>query len=114
MNRLEMLEGDAWQQLVAAPAAVLVLAKTTCEACRAWSEELTRFLETDQRWAHVRFGKIYLDTGGLASFKRAAKDWLASVEDLPCNVLYVDGQKVKAWPGGGVERLVTRLEAIGS
>jgi hypothetical protein len=40
--------------------------------------------------------------------------WLAEVDELPFNQLYVDGQRSKAWPGGGVERLVTRLRSVAS
>jgi hypothetical protein len=111
MSRLETIDGTSWEALLASPVAVLVLAKTSCPACGAWSEELGTFLEDDARWSGVRFGKVYLDVGGLASFKRVSP-WLSEVEDLPYNVLYVKGEKVKAWPGGGIARLVARLEDL--
>jgi hypothetical protein len=139
---MEILKGEAWRALVGAPIAVLVLAKTTCPVCQAWLEELTAFLETDQHWQQVRFGKIFLDQGvvdgddddeddddtdtlwrslsaelgalpeSLASFERASRDWLAEVRDLPYNVIFVHGRKVKGWPGGGIDRLVTRLDGL--
>jgi hypothetical protein len=146
MKRLEPLEGEAWRELVAAPIAVIVLAKSTCPVCRAWSEELATFLERDQRWKGVRFGEIFiyesstpveeeeeeeeeedgtpgaifraLSTqrsamgGPRGSFAQANREWLDEVEDLPHNVLYVKGKRVKSWPGAGIERLVTRLEGI--
>jgi hypothetical protein len=143
VSRLEILEGEAWRELIAAPIAVLVLAKTTCPVCKAWLEELTAFLDADQRWQQVRFGKIFLDEGmvdgeadddeedddtdtlwrslsaelgalpeSLASFERASRDWIAEVKDFPYNVIFVHGRKVKGWPGGGIDRLVTRLEGL--
>jgi len=108
MSRLEIIDGSNWRELLAAPRAVLILAKTTCAACAAWSEELTAFLDADPRLADVRFGKMYLDRPGLIDFKRG-NPWLAEVEDLPFNLLYEHGERRKSWPGGGVERLVDRL-----
>ena len=108
-ERLEKLDGSNWEAFVAAPAALLMLGKSDCEACAAWTAELETFLETDERWRHVRFGKLLLDKPGLISFKRA-NPWIAELHDLPTNVLYVNGQEVKRFAGGGVERLVTRLE----
>jgi len=144
MSRLEQLEGEAWREFVSAPIAVLVLSDSTCPVCKTWSEELTAFLEADRRWQGVRFGEIFLDDGAdpeeeedeedgnpealaralstvlssivgpQGSFARANRDWLAKVEDLPHNVLYVQGKRIKAWPGAGIDRLVTRLEGVES
>ncbi len=108
MPRLENIDGTNWREFLAAPRAVLILAKTTCAACAAWSEELTSFLGADGRFEDVRFGKMYLDRPGLIDFKRG-NPWLAEVEDLPFNLLYESGERRKSWPGGGVERLVDRL-----
>ena len=60
MDRLETIDGTNWRDFLAAPRAVLILAKTTCAACAAWSDELTTFLGSDGRFADVRFGKMYL------------------------------------------------------
>jgi hypothetical protein len=109
MARLEIIDGTNWRELVAAPRAVLILAKTTCPACAAWSEELDAFLGADARLGDVRFGKMYLDKPGLADFKRG-NTWLAEVDDLPFNLLYEDGERRKSWAGGGVDRLLARLE----
>jgi hypothetical protein len=108
MGRLETVDGGSWHDFVASPLAVLVIGKSDCAACAAWSEELERFLAADAEWGHVRFGKMLLDKGGLIDFKRA-NPWLADVDELPFNVLYVRGERTKSWPGGGVERLTTRL-----
>jgi hypothetical protein len=108
MARLETIDGSNWREFLAAPRAVLILAKTTCAACAAWSDELGAFLDGDGRFADVRFGKMYLDRPGLIDFKRG-NPWLAEVDDLPFNLLYERGERRKSWPGGGVERLVDRL-----
>jgi len=142
MKRLQKLEGEAWRDFINAPIALIVLAKSTCPVCMAWSRELTAFLETDQRWKDVRFGEIFINEGGApmkeeddeeedgtpaaiaralsthlcsacdarGSFAHANRDWLAEVEDLPYNVLYLNGKRTKSWAGAGIDRLVTRLE----
>ena len=108
-GRLEMLDGKSWEAFVASPAAVLMLGKSDCAACAEWTAELESFLEADDRWTHVRFGKLLLDTPGLVSFKRA-NPWIAELDVLPVNVLFVDGKEAKRFAGSGVDRLVTRLE----
>ena len=108
-DRLEKLDGKSWEAFVASPVAVLMLGKSDCAACSAWTAELESFLEADERWRHVRFGKLLLDTPGLVSFKRA-NPWIAELHDLPTNVLYVNGTEAKRFAGSGIDRLVTRLE----
>jgi hypothetical protein len=109
MSRLEVLDGNDWESFVAAPAAVLMLGKSDCAACAEWTTELEAFLDTDERWRHVRFGKLLLDKPGLVSFKRA-NPWIAELDVLPMNVVFVNGEEKKRFAGGGIERLVTRLE----
>lgn len=109
MSALETLDGTTWEAFVASPAAVLVIGKSDCEACKAWSEELEGFLANDRDWRHVRFGKLLVDTPGLVSFKRG-NPWLAEVDVLPYNVIYVGGEAKKRFAGGGIDRLVSRLE----
>ncbi len=113
MGRLETVDGGTWRDFIASPLAVLVIGKSDCPACSAWSEELERFLAADTAWGHVRVGKMLLDKGGLVYFKRA-NPWLADVEELPFNVMYVAGQRAKSWPGGGIERLTSRLASAGA
>jgi hypothetical protein len=110
-ERLEAIDGTNWEAFVAAPVAVLVIGKSDCAACSAWSEELTAMLATDERWRDVRFGKLLLDKPGLVSFKRA-NPWLAEADQLPFNVIYVNGEPVKRFAGSGVERLASRLERV--
>jgi hypothetical protein len=108
-DRLEKIDGTNWEAFLAAPAAVLMIGKSDCEACATWTTELESFLASDERWRHVRFGKLLLDKPGLISFKRA-NPWIAELDVLPTNVLYVNGKESKRFAGGGVDRLVTRLE----
>ena len=87
MNELEALDGTTWEGLLAAPWSVLMLGKSDCDHCNEFTEELHTFLAADQTYADVRFGKILLDRGGLASFKRA-NPWLADVDVLPYTLIY--------------------------
>ena len=111
MSRLEAVDGGNWRDFIASPVAVLMIGKSDCGACATWTEELEQFLATDGEWSHVRFGKMLVDKGGLIEFKRASP-WLAEVDELPFNQLYVAGERAKAWPGGGIERLVDRLRSV--
>lgn len=110
-ERLEAIDGSTWQAFVASPLAVLMLGKSDCEACAQWTDELRAHLAGDDRWRDVRFGKLLLDKPGLVSFKRA-HPWLAEVDTLPFNVIYVNGEPVKRFAGGGVDRLTARLERL--
>lgn len=111
MDRLELLDKDNWQDFLSAPAAVLMLGKSDCAACNAWTEELQSFLASDQLWTHIRFGKILLDQRGLIEFKRA-NPWLSEVNDLPFTAMYKNGQREKTFVGGGTERLLNRLNSL--
>jgi hypothetical protein len=110
-GRLEILDGQSWEPFVRSPLALLMLGKSDCAACNAWTEELEQFLAQDAAYAHVRFGKIFLDKPGLVSFKRA-HPWIAELDNLPCNVLFVNGEKRKQWLGGGVERMTHRIDTL--
>ncbi|MGD9765137.1 MAG: hypothetical protein AB7V27_15640 [Candidatus Binatia bacterium] len=111
MERVEKLEGTTWRELVQAPVAVLVLGKSTCEACAAWTAELEEFLAADEEWRHVRFGKILLDERGLIDFKRA-NPWIAELDVLPFTQIYVAGERSKSFAGGSIERLTKRLHNL--
>ncbi len=110
MSELENINRDNWREFVGSPLAVLMLGKTDCPACNAWSDELTGLLAGEHAWDRVRFGKLLLDQGGMAEFKKENGDWLKEIDDLPYNVIYFDGEKTKSWIGGGAERLTNRLK----
>jgi hypothetical protein len=111
VSHLEHIDGGNWEDFLRAPVAVLMLGKSDCEACAAWTDELTRFLAADGEWTHVRFGKMLLDKGGLVGFKRA-HPWIAELEVLPFTQIFVAGERAKSFAGGGVERLVNRLSQV--
>jgi hypothetical protein len=110
-SRLEAVDASNWRDFVGAPRAVLMLGKSDCAACAAWTEELQAFLAADSEWTDVRFGKMLIDKGGLVDFKRA-NTWLADVDELPFNVVWSRGERLKSFPGGGVDRLVSRLRVL--
>ena len=117
MIRLEKVDGDTWREFLSAPVAVLVLGKTGCPACQAFAYELEEYLADDAqphgdaRWRHVRFGKMLLDERGLTDFKRASP-WLADVDVLPFTQIYRAGERWKDFAGGGIDRLLRRLESL--
>ncbi len=111
MSEITILDRENWEAFFKAPVTVLMLAKTDCQHCADWTEELKGFLATDQAYAQVRFGKMYLNTPGLGGFKKQ-NPWIAEVDVLPFNVIFKDGQKVKSFPGGGLDRLKARLDSV--
>jgi hypothetical protein len=111
MSDLTILERDTWEAFLRSPVAVLVLAKTDCEHCAKWSEELTAFLAADQTFPNVRFGKLYLDKPGLFAFKKA-HPWIAEVDVLPFTTIFKAGERVKSFAGGGLDRLTARLLGV--
>jgi hypothetical protein len=113
MSRLEAIDGTNWEAFLGAPWAVLMLGKSDCEHCHEFTEELHAFLGADRTYADVRFGKMLLDRGGLATFKRA-NPWLAEADVLPYTLIYRAGEKVAEFTGGGIGRLQARLKRLRS
>jgi len=101
---LEHLGPKDWEDFLSAPIAVLMLGKNNCEACAIWTKELEEFEAPEG----ARVGKILLDTPGLGRFK-IAQDWVANVDVLPYNAIFVNGEMKKHWAGGGMNRLQNRL-----
>lgn len=109
---IEAIGAGEWEEFIAHdPAAVLVLTKSDCAACAAWSEELTAWLESGEAPDGVRVGKMVLDVPGLGAFKKASP-WLRDVDSLPFNVIYENGEVVKQFAGSGISRLVGRLDRV--
>ena len=111
MRTLEQLDGTNLADFLAAPAAVLMLGKSDCEACARWTEELEASSPPTTEWSDVRFGKLLLDKAGLIAFKRA-NPWVAELDVLPFNVIYKSGEKQSEFAGSGVPRLENRLRMI--
>jgi len=110
-RELEQVDGSNWEAFLQAPVSVLMLGKSDCGACAAWTDELKGFLESDREFPHVRFGKMVLDHGGLIGFKRA-HPWIAELDVLPFTQMFVAGERSKSFAGGGIERLLGRLRQI--
>ena len=110
-DRLEAVDGANWEAFLGAPWAVLMLGKSDCDHCNEFTEELHGYLGGDAAPADVRFGKMLLDRGGLATFKRA-NPWLAEVDVLPYTLIYRGGEKVAEFAGGGIGRLQSRLDRL--
>jgi hypothetical protein len=113
MRRLEAIDGTNWEAFLGAAWAVLVLGKSDCEHCAEFTEELHAFLAADRTYGDVGFGKMLLDRGGLAAFKRA-NPWLAEADVLPYTLIYRRGEKIAEFAGGGIARLESRLERVRS
>lgn len=112
MKTLEMLGPETWESFVQSPVAVLMLGKTDCQACTDWTAELNTWLAAnDGVPSDARFGKLLLDQRGMIAFKKA-HPWISSVDVLPFNAIFVNGQKVKDFAGGGLERLKNRLARL--
>jgi hypothetical protein len=110
-DRLETVDGAGWEAFLASPWSVLMLGKSDCEHCREFTEELHAFLADAGAYPDVRFGKMLLDRGGLAGFKRA-NPWLAEADVLPYTLIYRNGDKVAEFAGGGIDRLQSRLQRL--
>ncbi len=122
---LESIDDTNYSDFLAAPTAVLLVGKTTCPACNDWSTELlNNLLDTGPstglttspplQQLNIRWGKLLLNNPGtVTGFKREHAEWLSTVRDLPYNSIWINGERVKEWPGGGMSRLVGRLQNLG-
>tara|TARA_B110001452_G_scaffold20462_1_gene16448 strand:+ start:1053 stop:1376 length:324 start_codon:yes stop_codon:yes gene_type:complete len=104
---MEILNQLNWEEFLSSPVSLLILSKTDCQLCDKWFSEL----ESYEIPSGTRLGKLLLDSPGLGRFKMA-NDWIANIDILPFNAIYVDGIVKKQWSGGGIERLQTRLNQI--
>jgi hypothetical protein len=111
MATFEKVGRENWDEFINSPRAVLMLGKTDCAACNAFTEELEGWCDSCEGWDDVRFGKVLIDKPGLAKFKKQSP-WLAQVTDLPYTVIYSDGEVQKTFMGGGIDRLTNRLERV--
>lgn len=104
--RIEHLDSDSWAPFLAAPISLLVLGKTGCEPCKLWVKTLSN--QMDEIASEIRVGTLLLDAPGFGHFK-IAHPWVAFVDILPFNALYIDGERVAEWAGGSIERLEKEL-----
>lgn len=101
---MQSLDKSNWEEFLSSPVSVLILSKADCQLCEAWFFEL----ESYEIPKNIRLGKLLLDSPGLGRFKMA-NDWVANIDILPFNAIYVDGKVKMQWAGGGIDRLQTRL-----
>ncbi len=111
MATFEEVGRENWEEFINSPKAVLMLGKSDCQACQAFAEELNAYCTSCNDWENVRFGKLIINQPGLAGFKKQSP-WLAKVTDLPYTVLYTEGEIVKKFMGGGIDRLTNRMERV--
>lgn len=111
-DRLEEIVDSSWEDFSSAPRAVLTLARSDCTFCAKWINELRAFLNQDVNWAHVRFGRINLDSPEATEFKKKSAEWLEMIDGIPFNIFYLDGTPRTSFAGAGVNRLEKRLRAL--
>jgi hypothetical protein len=121
---IEILTDADWESFLESGTRVLLIGKAECPACQVWGSELTAALMDEGvnqppggalplGRLPIRWGKITLDRGPLTQFKREHGPWLMTLKDLPHNSIWMDGIRLKEWPGGGMERLRSRLIGLG-
>jgi hypothetical protein len=111
MNRIETINDSNWQEFLASSSAVLSLSISSCPACARWRNELEQWLADDGLWPNTRFGWLTLDSPDTREFKND-NEWLDEVPGLPFNAVFVNGEPRTSLAGGGIGRLVRRLERI--
>ncbi len=111
MDRLESLSDQNYREFLGTGVRVLLLTLPGCPHCRAWTNELSEFLEFNDKWKDIRFGELDLEGNDVDDFKQN-NDWLEFIEGVPFNIIYVDGQPTNSFAGSGIERLVRRLQRL--
>jgi hypothetical protein len=113
MGCLETLTDENYEEFLEEGTRVLVLTQKDCPHCRAWTDEVTKFLESDEEWKEVRFARIDLASEKVEEFKKA-NDWLEFVPGVPFNVIFLGGEPTNSFAGSGVKRMVNRLQRLSS
>jgi len=111
MASLEVLDDENYLEFLREGTRVLILTQKDCPHCRAWIEEVSKFLEADEDWSDVRFAKIDLSCGKVEEFKKSS-DWLEFIPGVPFNVIFLQGAPSNSFAGSGVKRLVKRLKRL--
>ena len=95
-------------EVMAAERGILIVTKSTCGACAIYQAQIEERLERGELDG-LPIGKLVLDRGGSANFKRA-NPWLAGVAHLPYTVLYQRGQRVDEFAASKASYLIERVE----
>ena len=104
MSKILTLTGNNWTEFLQSEISVLILERNSCTNCEEWSKEINSSNVPEL----VRFGKLNLDDTGLGRIK-ISNPWIAEVDILPYNAIFINGELKKHWAGGGINRLQSRL-----
>lgn len=110
MPELQILDSENIDDFLAQDNFVLILGKSDCVACNAWQSEIESSI-SENSFPEIAIAKLNLDQRGLGDFKRG-NEWLKDIQDLPFNVIYMDGEIAKSYAGAGTERLTNRLKKL--
>jgi hypothetical protein len=111
-STLEIINDGNWRGFMNAPASVLVLAISSCQACSEWRSELEDALAKRLFSPETRFGVIVLDSADTGDFKQENL-WLDEVPGIPFTAIFQYGEPQTSFAGGGRARLERRLEGLG-
>lgn len=98
---------DATRVLGASKPTLLILGRPTCDDCQAFYAALAGWKPT--RPLEVLTLNLRAPEGDAFRF---ANPWVAAIDFVPYNVLYVAGEPVDNWTGGDLGRLETALAAL--
>lgn len=99
--------GDCSERLGVGSPTLLILGRPSCDDCVAWHAELEGWTPS------VALNVKTLDlTSELGTMFKEANPWTEHIDYIPFNVLYSHGEVVDQWTGGGVDRLLSRLDAL--
>lgn len=90
---------------------MLILARSTCEACRAYERELRRLLAAGPVEGIEAIGKLILDQPGSSKFKRD-NPWIQTIDYLPYTVVFRRGERVDAFATSQGTYLMDRIRRL--
>ena len=105
MSEISIITNNNWTDFLQSEISVLILERDSCTNCKEWSKEI----HSSNFPKMIKFGKLNLDKPGLGRIK-IAHPWIAEVDFLPYNAIFVNGEMKKHWAGGGINRLQNRLD----
>ena len=102
---IELLAPETWEGFLNSGTTVLILGNSGCAACEEWKLELSQWEATQD----IRIAEIRLNQPHFGSFK-LAHPWVADIDILPFNAIFVEGEMVEQWAGGSLSHLEERLQ----